>query len=85
MFTGTRRRVHDKAGAICLRYKNECIDTFIYGGSDRMAECQCVSTLGTALEGGWKRGILESADWVCQDLVNMWKKNWIDVQGGIYG
>lgn len=38
-----------------------------------MAECQCVSTLGTALEGGWKRGILEFADWVCQDLVNMWK------------
>ena len=50
-----------------------------------MAECQCVSTLGTALEGGWKRGTLESVDWVCQDLVNMWKKNWIDVQGGIYG
>lgn len=38
-----------------------------------MAECQCVSTLGTALEGGWKRGTLESVDWVCQDLVNMWK------------
>lgn len=26
---------------------------------------------GTALEGGWERATLESADWVCQDLVNM--------------
>ena len=30
MFSGTKRRVHDKAGMMCLRYKNGCIDTFIY-------------------------------------------------------
>ena len=46
-----------------------------------MAECQCVSTLGTALEGGWKRGILESADWVCQDLVNIAERRIPDGNG----
>lgn len=44
----TKRRVHDKAGAMSLLYKN------IYG--IRRQE---------------RKGNLGTADWVCQDLVNM--------------